>query len=86
MDGLVLILHPLYYLNKKRRERMFFFPVLFRCQKINTSKRKTAPGGKNQHLIQLLCTKIFKTGGAPEILYCYCYWGLKVHGFDKATK
>jgi hypothetical protein len=34
-----------------------------------TSKRKTAAGRKNQHLIQLLRTRIFGTGRATEIMY-----------------
>jgi hypothetical protein len=33
------------------------------------SKRKTAAGRKNQHLIQLLHTRIFGTGRATEIMY-----------------
>jgi len=53
----------------KREERIFFYPVLFRCRKKITRKRKTTPSGKKQNLIQLLRTRLFRTGTLTEIMY-----------------
>jgi hypothetical protein len=53
----------------KREERMFFYTVLFRCRKKLQAKEKQLLAEKNQHLIQLLRTRIFGTGRATEIMY-----------------
>jgi len=53
----------------KREERMIFYPVLFRFWKKIQAKKKQLLAEKNQHLIQLLRTRNFRTGRATEIMY-----------------